>query len=160
VRQTIKQLNPSLVMEKVQTFDTLVATSVSPQRFAMLLMSAFACVALLLAVIGVYGIVAYSVKQRTSEIGVRLALGASPRQVSRLIVQQSLTPVFAGLIAGLVLAALATRFLSTQLFEVSPIDPATFSVVAMILLAAAVAASVIPARRAMRVDPVNALRAE
>jgi putative ABC transport system permease protein len=160
VRQTIKQLNPALVMEKVQTFDTLVANSVSPQRFAMLLMSAFACVALLLAVIGVYGIVAYSVKQRTSEIGVRLALGASPRQVSRLIVQQSLTPVFAGLIAGLVLAALATRFLSTQLFEISPIDPATFSVVAMILLAAAVAASVIPARRAMRVDPVNALRAE
>jgi ABC-type antimicrobial peptide transport system permease subunit len=126
----------------------------------MLLMSAFAFLALLLAVIGVYGVVSYSVKQRTSEIGVRLALGASPRQVSQLIVQQSLTPVVAGLIAGLVLAMVATQFLSTQLFEVSPIDPATFSLVSVILLAAAVAASVIPARRAMRVDPVNALRAE
>jgi ABC-type antimicrobial peptide transport system permease subunit len=147
-------------MEKVQTFDTLVATSVSPQRFAMLLMSAFALLALLLAVIGVYGIVSYSVRQRTSEIGVRLALGANPGQVSRLIVQQSLAPVFAGLIAGLGLASLATRALATQLFEVSPIDPATFSLVAMILLSAAVAASVTPARRAMRVDPVNALRAE
>jgi putative ABC transport system permease protein len=160
VRQKIAQLNPYLVMEKIQTFDTLVANSVSPQRFAMLLMSAFAFLALLLAVIGVYGVVSYSVKQRTSEIGVRLALGASPRQVSQLIVQQSLTPVVAGLIAGLVLAMVATQFLSTQLFEVSPIDPATFSLVSVILLAAAVAASVIPARRAMRVDPVNALRAE
>jgi predicted permease len=159
-RQTIRQINPSLVMEKVQTFDTLVATSVSPQRFAMLLMSAFAVLALLLAVIGVYGVVSYNVKQRTAEIGVRLALGASPRQVSRLIVAQSLAPVIAGLIAGLLLASMATRFLASQLFEVSPIDPATFSVVAMILLAAAVLASLVPARRAMRVDPVDALRAE
>jgi putative ABC transport system permease protein len=159
-RQTIRQLNPSLVMEKVQTFDTLVATSVSPQRFAMLLMSAFAVLALLLAVIGVYGVVSYNVKQRTAEIGVRLALGASPRQVSRLILVQSLAPVIAGLVAGLLLASLATRFLATQLFEVSPIDPATFSIVAMILLAAAVLASVVPARRAMRIDPVDALRAE
>jgi predicted permease len=160
VRHTIRAINPDLVVQKAQTFDALIASSVSPQRFAMLLMSAFATIALLLAVIGVYGVVSYSVKQRTSEIGVRVALGASPGQVSRLIVQQSLTPVFAGLIAGLALASVVTRLLTNQLFEVSPIDPATFSVVAMILLAAAVLASVIPARRAMRVDPVDALRAE
>jgi putative ABC transport system permease protein len=160
VRQLIRGLNPNLVVQKPQTFDTLVASSVSPQRFAMLLMSAFATIALLLAVIGVYGVVSYSVKQRTSEIGVRLALGANPRQVSRLIVQQSLMPVVAGLFAGLVLASLVTRLLSNQLFEISPIDPATFSIVSMILLGAAILASVIPARRVMRVDPVDALRAE
>jgi putative ABC transport system permease protein len=160
VRQLIRTLNPDLVVQKPQTFDTLIATSVSPQRFSMLLMSAFATIALLLAVIGVYGVVSYGVKQRTSEIGVRLALGASPRQVSRLIVQQSLTPVFIGLLAGLVLASLMTRLLSNQLFEISPIDPATFGVVSIVLLSAAMLASVIPARRAMRVDPVDALRAE
>jgi hypothetical protein len=160
VRQLIRTLNPDLVVQKPQTFDTLIAASVSPQRFAMLLMSAFATIALLLAVIGVYGVVSYSVKQRTSEIGVGLALGASPRQVSRLIVQQSLTPVVAGLLAGLVLTGLVTRLPSNQLFEISPIDPATFGVVSILLLAAALLASVIPARRAMRVDPVDALRAE
>jgi putative ABC transport system permease protein len=160
VRQIVRALDPELVLQRQQTFDTLIASTVSPQRFAMLLMSAFAGVALLLAVVGVYGVVSYSVRQRTSEIGVRLALGASPRQVSRLIVAQSLAPVIAGLMAGLIVASLVTRFLATLLFEVSPIDPATFGAVTMILLAAAVLASVIPARRAMRIDPVHALRAE
>jgi predicted permease len=159
-RQIVHALDAELVMQRTRTFDELVAGAVSPQRFAMVLMSAFAAVALLLAVVGVYGVVSYSVRQRTGEIGVRLALGASPRQVSRLIVAQSLAPVIAGVIAGLILASAATRLLAAQLFEVSPIDPATFSGVAIILLIAAVLASAIPARRAMRIDPVNALRAD
>jgi predicted permease len=160
VRQTVRALDPALAMDDTQTFGHLLAASVSPERFSMMLMSAFAVAALLLAVTGVYGVVSYSVSQRRSEIGVRLALGADPRQVSRLIVQQSLLPVVIGLIAGLGLAALATQLLSNQLFEVHPIDPMTFGTVSMILLAAAFFASVIPARRAMRIDPVEALRAE
>ena len=160
VGQALRRIDPNLPLFNVRTMEQRLAGSTATSRFNTLLLTTLGVVGLVLSAIGIYGVIAYFVSQRTQEIGVRLALGASPRQVSQLIVQQSLTPVVAGLIAGLVLAMVATQFLSTQLFEVSPIDPATFSLVSVILLAAAVAASVIPARRAMRVDPVHALRAE
>jgi putative ABC transport system permease protein len=159
-RRVVRDLDPLLAMERVRTFDDVIATSVAPQRFSMLLMSVFAGAALLLAVIGVYGVVSYSVTQRIPEIGVRLALGATQHQVTSLIIRQALAPVLTGLLCGLAAAMLATRWLSSQLFEVSATDPATFLLVATVLPAAALAASILPARRAQRVDPVVALRSE
>jgi putative ABC transport system permease protein len=128
----------------------------------MPLMSVCAVLALALAVIGVYGVVSYSVTQRTAEIGVGLTLGASRWDVTRLIVSQALGPVLAGLFAGLALSALVMRSLANQLFDVSPIDPGTFGIVALLLLLllAGVVASALPARRARRLDPVSAWRAE
>jgi putative ABC transport system permease protein len=129
-------------------------------RFRTLLLSGFAAVALLLAAIGIYGVLAYFVSQRSRELGVRLALGARPRSVFALVVAQGLRPVLIGAIAGLAVAVAVTSLMKTLLFGVAPADPATYALTATTLGAVALAACAVPALRATRVDPMVALREE
>jgi putative ABC transport system permease protein len=131
-----------------------------PQRMGAMLLGFFSAVALLLAVIGIYGVAAYVAAQRTREIGIRLALGATRREIGRLVVRQGASPVAAGVVAGLGLALWAGRLAGALLYDVSPRDPLTFVAVAAILALAGIAATYVPARRAARVDPVAALRHE
>jgi putative ABC transport system permease protein len=140
--------------------DQLLADSLSRSRFTMLLLGIFAAVALVLASVGIYGLIAYSVTQRTQELGIRIALGAQPRDVLRLVLGQGTRLTLLGIALG-VLAALAfSRLLVTLLFGVSATDPLTFAGVAALLALVALMACVIPARRATRVDPMVALRYE
>ena len=136
----------------------LVARSVGPRRFVMVLLELFGGIALLMTAIGVYGVISYSVAERTREIGIRAALGAQPGDIVRLVVGGGLTVVCAGLAAGVIVALLATRFLESSLYGVSATDPATFAGVAVVLLLVALVAQGVPILRAMRVDPAVALR--
>jgi ABC-type antimicrobial peptide transport system permease subunit len=124
------------------------------------LLTAFALLALVLAGVGVYGVIAYSVSQRTQEIGVRMALGATVDSVFRLILGQALKLVVAGIVVGLVAAGLLTRVLETLLFETEPLDPVTFAATALVLMVVATFASYVPARRGTRIAPTEALRME
>jgi putative ABC transport system permease protein len=142
----------------VQTLETVVANTIARPRALSVLLAAFAVVALALAAVGVYGVMAYSVRQRTQEIGVRMALGATAASVFRLVIGQALRLVLFGVVAGLVAAGLLTRLLGRLLYGVEPFDPWTFAVTAMLLLVIATIASYVPARRGMRMAPVEALR--
>jgi ABC-type antimicrobial peptide transport system permease subunit len=138
--------------------DDVVSSSVESRRFPMLLLTGFALLALVLAAVGIAGVVGYSVVQRTQEIGVRMALGAQPRDVLRLIVAHSLSWTLAGVGAGLIAALGMLRLLRAVLFGVSPTDPFVLGGVSLLLTAVALGASYLAARRATRVDPVTALR--
>jgi putative ABC transport system permease protein len=160
VRAAMRELDAELPLVGVGTVDALLATSLSQRRFAMLLMAIFAGLALVLAMVGIYGVIAYSVTQATQEIGIRMALGARRGDVLGMVFGYAGALIAAGLAIG-VAAALGTgRFLASQLFEVNPTDPATYAAVAGVLLATAMLACAIPALRAMRVDPLVALRNE
>ena len=137
-----------------------VGRATADRQFTTLLFTVFAALAVLLAAVGLYGMVAYAVSQRTAEIGVRMALGATRADVSRLVVMQGLRPAAIGIVLGLVAAAFVSRLLTTLLFNVAPLDPLTFSAVPPLLLAVAALASYLPARRAVRLDPTIALRTE
>jgi ABC-type antimicrobial peptide transport system permease subunit len=126
----------------------------------MMLLTTFAGAALLLAALGIYGVIAYSVTQRTQEIGIRMALGAERRDVMRMVVKQAMVLAIAGIVAGAAGGMALTRLMAGLLFEVKPFDPLTFGAVSLILGAIALLASYIPGRRATRVDPVIALRVE
>jgi len=130
------------------------------RRSYALLLGLFAVLAILLAAIGIYGVMAYSVAERTHEIGVRIALGARPRDVQTLVVKQGMLIAMIGMIAGLIGAFALTRLMSALLFNVSPTDPTTFAALALAVVAVALSACLIPARRALRVDPMVALRYE
>jgi putative ABC transport system permease protein len=138
--------------------EEIVEQSVVARRLPMLLLGGLAVLALVLAAVGLYGVISYSVTQRTREIGVRMALGAAPREVLALVVRDGMALAIAGTAIGLVAAFALTRVMSSMLFGVSATDPATFGVTAAILLAVALAASIVPAIRAARVDPLVALR--
>jgi putative ABC transport system permease protein len=138
----------------------VVAGSVEMRRFQTSLLSAFALVAVLLAAIGIYGVVAYSILQRRKEIGVRVALGANPMNVSQLVFRNGLAPVVSGLAAGLVAAVLSSRLLASLLFRVSVFDPVTFLVTPLVLILAASVPCWLIARKASRIDPMDALRLE
>jgi putative ABC transport system permease protein len=138
----------------------VVASTIAQPRINTVVLSVFAGIALLLAAIGIYGVTSFAVSQRTREIGVRMALGAQQRSVLSLVVRQGMIPVLAGLVVGLLAAFAATRVMQNLLFEVQPTDPTTFAAITVLLGAVALAASVIPAWRAARVDPVEALRSE
>jgi putative ABC transport system permease protein len=156
----VHRLDPGLPVARVRTMDELVGRSTSDRRFTLSLFVGFAALAMLLAAIGLYGVVSYAVSQRTAEIGVRMALGATGADVSRLVVMQGLKPALAGVGVGIVAAFFASRLLRTLLFGVTPIDPLTFAIVPPALLAVSALACYVPALRAVRLDPTRALRAE
>lgn len=160
VRRTIASIDPGLPITRVATMDQLISATTAQRRLALVLFGAFAAAALLLAVAGIYGVLAGNVAERTREIGLRSALGATPREIMRLVLGQGARLGLIGLVLGLAACAVLTRYLRTFLFDVAPNDPAAIATVIMTLVAVTVAASVIPARRAVRVDPVEALRAE
>ena len=160
VRDTIWDLDPALPLHSVQTLDGLYAQSRSRQRFAMQLAGGFAALALVLAAIGLYGVVACSVTERRREIGVRLALGARPATIAGLLLRQSVILVAAGTAIGVVMGFWAMTALQSLLFDVPPRDPAAFLAASLLLLIVGAAASWLPARRAARLDPAEVLRAE
>ncbi|MDE3199166.1 MAG: ABC transporter permease, partial [Acidobacteriota bacterium] len=159
IQERLRQVS-GLPVSDVRTMDDVVSLSLSRQRFDMLLMSVFGGAALLLAAIGIYGLMSYSVQQRTQEIGIRMALGANARDVRRMVVRQGLTFSLAGVMVGASAAFGLARFMQTFLFEVKPWDPAAFVTVPLLLILIALVAVAIPAGRATRVDPIEALRYE
>jgi putative ABC transport system permease protein len=159
-KQQIWALDKSLPPTDVRTMTAVIATSTEPQKFNLTLLAIFAAIALALAAIGVFGVVSYSVTQRTQEFGIRVALGAQRNDILRLTFGEATRLAAAGAIIGLLAAAALTQFMSTLLFAVSPHDPATFILVAVFLLAVAAGACIIPARHALKVDPITALRYE
>lgn len=159
VRARLRGLDSDVPME-LATMDARVAESVAERRFVLLVLGIFAAVALLLAAVGIYGVVSYGVERRTREMGIRLALGATPREVLGLVLRGSIFTVAAGIAVGVVCAAALTRILQGMLYDVSPLDPSVFAAVVAVLALVALAASYLPARRATRVDPMIALRAE
>jgi ABC-type antimicrobial peptide transport system permease subunit len=140
--------------------DDLLESSLGQRRLSMILLGAFSVIALLLASIGIYGVLAYMVTQRSRELGIRMALGAARGRVLRLVISQGMSLVLAGIAIGLVGAFALTRLLASQLYSIRPNDPATFAGVSFLLAAIALLATLIPALRATRVDPVVALREE
>jgi putative ABC transport system permease protein len=160
VRSIMNELTPTTPLSNVHTLDDVVGQSVAARRFTMLLLAALAAVALLLALAGVYGVLSYSVSRRRTEIGMRMALGASTSSVLRLIVSQGMRPVVTGLVVGLTGALALSRYMATLLFGVTALDAPTYAGVALLLTAAAVLACYLPARDAMRVDVLTALREE
>ena len=156
----VHAMDRELPLADVRTMDDVVAATLARPRIVTTLLVAFAIMALVLAAVGVYGVMAYSVGQRTQEIGVRMALGATPESVFELVLGQALRLVGVGVVAGLAVAAALTRVLSTLLYETEPLDPPTFIVTAVLLTLVATLASYVPARRGTRIAPVDALRAE
>jgi putative ABC transport system permease protein len=160
VRAAIREVLPRQPILQIVPMQDKVDGAAATPRFFTTLVSVFGALALTLAAVGLYGIVAYVVRQREREIGVRMALGASPARVVGLMLRRGMAPVLAGLAVGIPLALLATRLLRSLLYEVSASDPVTFSGVAALLATVALVASWIPSRRAARVDPTVTLRAE
>jgi predicted permease len=160
VRRAVEEVDPREVVYNVQTMDEVISNSFAARRLSMILLGIFASLALVLACVGIYGVISYLVRQRTHEIGVRMALGAQPGDVLRLVVGQGTRMALVGVAIGVGVALGLTRLMANQLFGVSAHDPLTFAAVALLLIVVSVAASYIPARRAMRVDPMVALRYE
>jgi len=160
VREQVQSVDPTLPVFGTQTLNETVSTSLSERRFSMQMVGMFALTALLLAAIGVYGVISSMVAARTHEIGIRLALGASKTMILQLVLKQGLWLAIAGATLGLVAAAVASRLMEGLLYGVRPTDPALFAGLALLLIAVALVACYFPARRALRVDPMVALRCE
>ncbi len=160
IKSQIWFVDPVQPVSSVESMEQVLATSVAPRRFNMLLTGIFAAVALALAAVGIYGVISYTVSQRTNEIGIRVAMGAQSSDVLKLVVGQGVTLALIGVGLGLAAAAGLTRLMSSLLFGVSPTDGATFVSISVLLMAVALAACVVPARRATKVDPMVALRYE
>jgi putative ABC transport system permease protein len=158
IKRTVWTFDRNLPISEVVTMDRVVADATAQPRFEMLLLVVFAAVALLLAAVGIYGVMSYAVSRRTREIGIRLSLGATRAQVLRMVIRQGMTQAVAGAAAGVAGALLLTRLMSGMLFGVRPTDPLTFCAVALVLCLAAMAASCVPARNATRIEPMTALR--
>ena len=160
VRERIRSIDAMVPISDVQTMESLIGKSVAAPRFNVVLLGVLSLSALVLATIGIYGLLAFSVAMRTREIGVRSALGASRSAIARMFLREGLQLTLGGIVAGLIVAAVATRSLKSLLFEVQPGDPATFAGIAAVLLTVAAIACYVPARRAAKVDPLTALRLE
>jgi putative ABC transport system permease protein len=159
-RQVVREIDPLLPTYSATPLADVVSDSIAPRRFSMVLLGLFALIALFLAAVGLYGVVAYSVQQRTREIGLRMAIGAAPRDVVKLIVGGAMKLAAAGVVIGLAGAALFARLAATLLFEVTPADPASYIATSAVLFAVAMIACYAPTRRAIRVDPTAALQVE
>ncbi len=159
-RREIHTLDRDLPVFEIRTMDEIIGRSARNREFSVMLLGLFAALALVLAAVGLYGVLSYVVSQRTGEIGIRMALGAQSSEVRRLILMQGMKPALAGILAGLVGAAFGTQLLRSLLFGVSPGDPLTFVAVPLVLLTVAAIACLIPALRATRIDPTMALRQE
>jgi len=160
VRAAIGEIDPNLALFEVRPLQDILGRAAAPTAFTMTLIIIAATVALLLGVIGIYGVMSYIVSQRTAEIGVRLALGANPAHVSGMIIRQGGTVAIAGVIAGLGLAYAGSRLMSSLLYGVSARDPAVFAATTVLLLTVALLACWLPARRGARLSPLEALRTE
>ena len=160
VADIVRKIDPEVPLVDVRTMEQVVSATLARPRTLSVLLTAFALIALLLAAVGVYGVMSYSVSQRTREIGVRMALGATAESVFRMVLGQALRLVAAGTVAGLIAAALLTRLLETLLFQTEALDLLTFAATAVVLVSVATLASFIPARRGTRITPIEALRAE
>jgi putative ABC transport system permease protein len=160
LREKVRNLDPQLPLFEAGGLAQAVDSSFDNRRAVMLLLAAFAGLALFLSALGIYGVLAYDVSQRTREIGVRSAIGASRGQIAGLILRQGLWKGGIGVVLGLIGAALLSRSMTTLLFNVRPTDPAVYASVSFVLIAVAVLASYLPARRAARIDPLIALRDE
>jgi putative ABC transport system permease protein len=160
VRNAVWEIDKDQPVSDIRTMDDIFAESIARQRFSMLLLAIFAGVALVLAGVGIYGVMSYSVAQRTHEIGIRMALGAHTSAVLKLAVGYGMKLVLIGIAIGLVAAFVLTRLMATLLFGITPTDPTTFTLISLLLIAVAALASYVPARRATKVDPIIALRYE
>ena len=160
VRRAVWSVDPNLPLADVHTLDYFYRTSMARTSFTLVMLAIAGSMALLLGIVGLYGVIAYSVSQRRREIGIRSALGAQQRELTRLFVRQAMLLTAGGITCGLLAALALTRVMSSLLFDVKPTDPATFAVASIGLLSAAAVASYFPARRAAAVNPVAALRAE
>jgi predicted permease len=158
VRETVREIDPRDVIYNVQTMDDVVATSYAARRLTMILLTGFAALALILACVGIYGVVSYLVGQRTQEIGIRMALGAQRHDIMVLVLGEGTKMALTGAILGMAASLVLTRLMARQLFGVSAQDPLTYASVAFVLMLVAIAACFVPARRAVRIDPMNSLR--
>jgi putative ABC transport system permease protein len=159
LRKTIQAVDPTLPVG-IHTMEELVSLKVAHPRFNTWLLGSFSAIALMLALVGIYGVVSYGVTQRTQEIGIRLALGARGQEVMSMVVRQGMRAVLIGVLCGSVVAVALTRFLTAYLYSVTPTDPITFASVVLVFIGVALAACLIPAFRAARVNPIEALRCE
>jgi len=160
IKNAIASVHPAIFVRPMLSGDTYLRDGLAPTRFAMALMTAFAALALVLSTVGLYGVVAYGVTQRTREIGVRVALGAEPKRIVALVLGGGLRLAVIGALVGAALALAAVRVIESMLYGVSAIDPLTFGAVVVLVILVALAASYVPARRALRIDPAEALRAD
>ncbi|MEP6622049.1 MAG: FtsX-like permease family protein, partial [bacterium] len=160
IKHAIASVHPAVFVRPTLSGDTYLRNGLAPTRFAMALITVFAVLAVVLAAVGLYGVIAYGVSQRTREIGVRVALGAEPNTVMRLVVGGGVRLAAAGVVIGVAVAIAVTRVLESMLYAVSPADPLTFGAVVLLITAIALLASYVPARRALRIDPADALRAD
>jgi len=158
LRRLIRELDPQLALPAFRTMDDVVTDSLGQRRFQMALVLLFAAAGTLLASLGIYGVVSYSVAQRTNEIGIRLALGALPSDIRRLVIIQGFTPVLIGLVMGVLGSVGVGRLLGALLFGVRPSDPLTLAIVVGVFVTVALAALYVPTQRAISVDPLRTLR--
>jgi putative ABC transport system permease protein len=158
IKDAVRALDPGLPVFNVAPLSEAISVSLLPARIAGSLLGVLGILALVLAALGIYGVLSYLVRARTREIGVRVAIGATPRSVAALVVRQAMTWTAAGAVIGIALAAVLTRFLASFLYGVSPADPWTFGGVTLLLVLVACAAAIVPAVRASRLDPLVALR--
>ena len=160
VRREIVSMDPTVPIARVQTMERVLSTSVERERFSMLLLTLFAVIALLLASVGIYGVTSYSISQRTAEMGIRMAVGANPGDVVRLVMANGAKLAFWGVVVGLIGAAALSRIMASQLYTIGATDPLTFAGVALVLAVVALVATYVPALRAARIDPVLAIQYE
>ncbi len=160
IRRQVWDLDPEAAVPIIEMLDEQMERSVAPERLESVVLSSFGIEALVLAILGVYGVLTYSVSLRTPEFGIRVALGSSKLMLIRLVLRETLTPVGGGILLGLLASLGATRAIGSLLYEISPADPASMAASVGILLAATLAAAFLPAYRASRIDPMKVLRAE
>ena len=160
MQQAVWSLNPSLPLANVRTLQEIYEKSLARTSFTLVMLAITGAMALLIGLVGIYGVISYSVSQRQREIGIRLALGAGQRELTHMFIVHGFVLALIGVACGLAGAVALTRVLGSLLFDVNPLDPLTYAAVSLGLIAAAIVASYVPALRAMRVDPVEALRAE